>query len=305
MELRHLRFFIAVAEEGNLTNAAERRLYTAQPSLSRQIRDLELEVGAKLLERKARGVSLTAAGRAFLDHARLILAQVEVAAEAARRAEQPAKPGFTVGFSTGQEARWLPDTLRLLREEARDLEITVCCHSSVELARALMRGKVDVGFLLRHETATAGLVFRRLVKEPLVVVLPASHRLAAGESIRLQEIAREQFIRIAVAAPALQTVVDEYTARKGITLTHAYEAEHMAAAISLITSTGGMTLCPRYVENMLPLSVVVRPLQGEAPTIDLMMGYDKFNPSLLLKRFLSRADELVARVAKKESSPRR
>ena len=91
MELRHLRYFIAVAEEGSLTLAAERRLHTAQPSLSRQIRDLELEVGAQLLIRGPRGVELTPAGRAFLDHARLALSQVEVAGEAARRAAQIAK----------------------------------------------------------------------------------------------------------------------------------------------------------------------------------------------------------------------
>src|SRR5215470_2607604 len=94
MELRHLRYFVAVAEEGSLTNAAERRLHTAQPSLSRQIRDLELEIGVKLLERKPRGVALTAAGRVFLDHARLALMQIDVACEAARSTEQPEKEGY-------------------------------------------------------------------------------------------------------------------------------------------------------------------------------------------------------------------
>jgi LysR family hca operon transcriptional activator len=303
MELRHLRYFIAVAEEGSLTNAAERRLYTAQPSLSRQIRDLELEVGAKLLERKARGIALTPAGRVFLDHARLMLLQVEVATEAARRAEQPAKPGFTVGFLTGQEVLWLPDTLSLVREEAPDIEILLSSHSSPELALALMRGRMDVAFL-RHETKTAGLAFRFLTKEPLIAVLPASHRLAARRSVRLQEIARETYIGM-VVAPALKAVIDEYAARNGITLKQAYEAENLSAAISLITSTGGVTLFPYYVRNMLPLSVVARPLHGEAPTIDLMMGYNKSNTSPLLKRFLSRADELVARVAQKQNSLQR
>jgi len=104
MELRHLRYFVAVAEEGSLTNAAERRLHTAQPSLSRQIRDLELEIGVKLLERKARGIALTAAGRVFLDHARLTLMQIEVACEAARDTERPEKPEFVIGFLLGQEA---------------------------------------------------------------------------------------------------------------------------------------------------------------------------------------------------------
>src|SRR6202034_1609812 len=97
MELRHLRYFVAVAEEGSLTLAAERRLHTAQPSLSRQIRDLELEVGVSLLKRNARGIELTAAGKVFLDHARLALLQVEIAGEAARRVEQPGKEAFVLG----------------------------------------------------------------------------------------------------------------------------------------------------------------------------------------------------------------
>src|SRR6202521_5100646 len=107
MELRHLRYFIAVAETGSLTVAAERRLYTSQPSLSRQIRDLEEEVGAELFNRSARGVELTAAGKAFLDHARLALSQVDAATEAARRASQPTKKTFAIGFQTGHEMNWL------------------------------------------------------------------------------------------------------------------------------------------------------------------------------------------------------
>src|SRR5580693_3661775 len=116
MELRHLRYFVAVAEEGSLTTAAEQRLHTAQPSLSRQIRDLEREVGVPLLTRSARGVELTAAGQVFLDHARLALVQVEAAGEAARRAAKPAKPSFALGFLTGQEMDWLPKAMNILRE---------------------------------------------------------------------------------------------------------------------------------------------------------------------------------------------
>src|ERR671918_1256254 len=113
MELRHLRFFVAVAEEGSLTVAAERRLHTAQPSLSRQMRDLEYEVGAQLMTRSARGIELTAAGRVFLDHARLALAQVDAAGEAAQRAAQPAKTSFALGFLTGHEIDWLQRSLGL------------------------------------------------------------------------------------------------------------------------------------------------------------------------------------------------
>src|SRR5215470_9485771 len=154
MELRHLRYFIAVAEEGSFLTAAERRLSTSQPSLSRQIRDLESEVGVKLLERQARGVELTAAGKVFLDHARLALLQVEAATDGARRAGQPERPALTMGFLAGQEVVWLPHALRILRKEAPDVEVTLCSQSSPDLALGLMRGKLDVAFL-RPETQTA------------------------------------------------------------------------------------------------------------------------------------------------------
>ncbi len=135
MELRHLRYFVAVAEEGSLTLAAERRLHTAQPSLSRQIRDLELEVGAQLLIRGPRGIELTPAGRAFLDHARLALSQVEVAGEAARRAAQIAKASFVLGFLTGHEMTWLPEALRILRDDQPNIEVIVHSQLSPDLAR--------------------------------------------------------------------------------------------------------------------------------------------------------------------------
>jgi LysR family transcriptional regulator, hca operon transcriptional activator len=298
MELRHLRYFIAVAEEGSLTNAAERRLHTAQPSLSRQIRDLEISVGAKLLERGARGITLTAAGRVFIDYARLALLQVEAAGEAARRAARPEKAAFMFGFLTGHEVVWLPEALRILREEQPDIEITLFSQSSPELAGGLMRGKVDVAFL-RREAQAPGLAFKFLIKEPLVAVLPAGHRLAARKDIRLQDMAGETYITPTRVAPALKAVIDAYAAKSGVALKPAYDAENLSSAMSLVASTGGVTLLPLYARNLLSPAVVIRPLQGEAPTIDLVMGYNRSNSSPLLKRFLARTDELVARVSPK------
>jgi LysR family hca operon transcriptional activator len=296
VELRHLRYFVAVAEEGSLTNAAERRLHTAQPSLSRQIRDLELEVGVKLLERGARGVELTASGRTFLDHARLALLQVEAAGEAARRAARPEKAAFVIGFLAGQELVWLPEALRILREEQPDIEITLASQSSPELAGALMRVKVDVAFLRREKDAP-GVAFKPLIKEPLVAVLPADHRLAAVKEVRLRDLASETYISPTRVAPALKAVIEAYAAKSGVVLKPAYDAENLSSVLSLVTSTGGVTLMPLYVQLMLPSAVVIRPLQGEAPTIDLVLGYSRSNTSALLKRFLSRADELVASVS--------
>lgn len=146
MELRHLRYFIAVAEEGSLTVAAERRLHTAQPSLSRQMRDLELELGCALMVRSARGIELTPSGRVFLDHARVALLQVEAAGEAARRAAEPAKSSFAIGFLTGYEMDWLPTVIGILRDELPGTEVVIHSKSSPELAADLMRGKIDLAW---------------------------------------------------------------------------------------------------------------------------------------------------------------
>src|SRR6202166_3209384 len=122
MELRHLRYFVAVAGAGSLTVAA-RTLRTSQPSLSPHIRDLEDVVGARLLTRRARGIDLTPAGRAFLEHARTVLSQVEAATEAARRVAHPAKPCFSMGFLTGHELTWMPEALRILRDELPNIDV--------------------------------------------------------------------------------------------------------------------------------------------------------------------------------------
>src|SRR6202795_1961708 len=182
MELRHLRYFIAVAEAGSLTVAA-RKLHTSQPSLSRQIRDLEDDVGTQLLTRRARGIELTLAGRAFLEHARVALAQVEAATEAARRVAHPAKPCFSMGFLTGHELTWMPEALRILRDELPNIDVMISSQYSPQLADAILKGNVDAAFL-RREQGLPEFAFRPLVKEPLVVVLPSDHRLAARKAIR-------------------------------------------------------------------------------------------------------------------------
>jgi LysR family hca operon transcriptional activator len=298
MELRHLRYFVAVAEEGSLTVAAERRLHTAQPSLSRQMRDLEYEVGAQLMVRSARGIELTAAGRVFLDHARLALAQVEAAREAARRAAEPAKPSFALGFLTGQEMDWLPEAMRILHDELPNMEVTVSSQYSPQLADALTRGKLDVAFM-RPEAQTPDLAYRLVMKEPLVAVLPSDHRLAACDVIDPRDIVGETFISVSNTAPALRIVIDDYLERSNLGIRPDHEVDNLAMAMSLIASTRGVALLPAYAQNFMPWSVLSRPIKGNAPTIDLVVGYNKANTSRTLKLFLSRLDELIARVSKK------
>ena len=298
MELRHLRYFVAVAEAGSLTVAAEQRLHTSQPSLSRQIRDLESELGTQLLTRRARGIELTPAGRAFLDHARSVLSQVEAAAEAARRVAHPAKPCFTMGFLTGHELTWMPEALEILRHELPNIDVMISSQYSPLLAEGLSKGKIDAAFL-RREKGVPELAYRLLVKEPLVVVLPSDHRLAALKAISPRDIKGEKFVNVSGTAPVLRVVIDDYLKRSGINIAPDHEADHLAMGMSRIASTGGVGLLPAYAQNFLPRSVTSRPLRGDTPTIDLVLGYKKSNESPILKLLLSRLDELVARVSKK------
>jgi LysR family transcriptional regulator, hca operon transcriptional activator len=297
-----LRYFIAVAEAGNMTVAAEQRLHTAQPSLSRQIRDLETELGVTLLIRGARGIELTPAGKVFLDHARMVFLQVEAAAEAARRAAEPPKTSFTIGFLSGYEVDWLPPVMSILREELPDIEVVIKSQESPNLAAALIRGRIDVAFL-RPEKQAAGLVYRLLRKDPLIVVMPADHRLAAQESVSPNDIVGETLIGVpAWNAPQLRAVTERYAAQTGIDLTPDHEMLNMSMGFSLVASTGGVALMPLYARNLMPNSVVCRPIRGAPPMIDLVLGYNKANTSPLLKFLLSKVEDLKFRVSALQSS---
>jgi LysR family hca operon transcriptional activator len=297
MELRHLRYFVAVADAGSLTVAAQ-RLHTSQPSLSRQVRDLEDEVGTQLLTRRARGIDLTLAGRAFLDHARSVLSQVEAATEAARRVAHPAKPCFTLGFLTGHELRWMPEALQILHDELPNVDVRISSQYSPLLADGLSKGRIDAA-VLRRERGVPELAYRLLVKEPLMVILPTDHHLAALKAISPRDLVGETFVIVSDTAPVLRVVIDNYLKRSGVNITPAHEADHLAMGISLIASTRGVGMLPAYIQNFLPSSLTSRPLKGDTPTVDLVLGYRKSNQSPILKLLLSRLDEWVARVSNK------
>jgi LysR family transcriptional regulator, hca operon transcriptional activator len=280
-----------------MSEAAEQRLHTAQPSLSRQIRDLEAELGVTLLIRGARGVELTPAGKVFLDHARMVFLQVEAAAEAARRAAEPPKTSFTIGFLSGYEMDWLPPVMSILRDELPDIEVVIISQESPNLAAALVRGKIDVAFL-RPEKQASGLAYKLLRKDPLIVVMPAAHRLAAQDSISPEEIVGETLIGVpAWNAPELRAVTDRYAAQTGIDLTPDHEALNLSMCFSLVASTGGIALMPLYARNLMPSSVVSRPIRGASPMIDLVLGYNEANTSPLLKFLLSKVEDLKFRVS--------
>jgi LysR family hca operon transcriptional activator len=292
MELRHLRYLVAAAETGSVTAAAQ-QLHTSQPSLSRQLRDLENQVGVELLSRSVNGVEPTVAGKAFLDHVRLALMHVDAAVETARSAAQPAKKKtFAIGFQTGHEMNWLSRAMRVLHDQLKHIDVKVCSDYSPDLAESLSRGRLDVAFL-RVEPGY-DLEYHVVDHESLVVLMPSDHRLAASESVSPQDFVGETFIGGSNKATVLRAATEDYFRRSGLDINLNHGVDNIAMAISLVASTRGLALMPAYAENLLPPSVVSRPLDGEAPTIEVAVGFSTSNPSPILKLFRSRLDELVA-----------
>jgi LysR family transcriptional regulator, hca operon transcriptional activator len=292
VELRHLRYFIAVAEEGSLKLAAERRLRTAQPSLSRQMRDLETELGFPLMTRSVRGIQLTGAGKIFLEHARAAIAQVEAGILAARLAAQPPRPVFSVGFLVGHELDCLPPAAAILHEMLPGMELRVFSNFSTTLAADLVQGTLDVAFLRRE--LDPQLEFQTVMREKLVAILPRNHRLASRKTIDARELEQEVFIGISRVPQVLRGVVNDYLNRSGADIVPRFEIDNFPMAISLVESSSGIAIMPASIEAFLPKSVVSRRLRGEQPSIDLMIGYRKGNESPILKAFLSKLSQLIA-----------
>jgi LysR family hca operon transcriptional activator len=256
------------------------------------MRDLEAELGCTLMTRGVKGIELTPAGQVFLDHARIVLVQVEAAVEATRRAATPAKTSFVMGFLTGHEFDWLPSVMAILRDELPNIEIVIHSLSSPDLADGLMRGQIDLAFL-RHEKDAPGIVFTKLIDEPLIVLMPSDHRLAKRQSVKPEDIANEELVGVPHdKSPALRAVTDAYAARIGVDLTPDHNVDNLSMAMSLVASTRGIALMPLYARNLLPPTVTSRPLAGLAPTIDLSLGYNAGNSSPLLKAVVSKISEI-------------
>jgi LysR family hca operon transcriptional activator len=237
------------------------------------------------------GVELTAAGKAFLDHARLALMQVDAAVDTARSAAQPAKKTFALGFQTGLEMSWLPQAMHLVHDELSNINVTVTSDYSPDLAEALARGRLDLAFM--RPEPDHDLEYHVVDREPLIVLMPHDHRLTARDTVRPQDFLGEVFIGGSNKAAVLRAVTENYLRRSGLDIKLDHGVDNMAKAMSLVASTRGLALMPAYAKNLLPESVVSRPLDGEAPTIDIAVGYSNSNASPILKLFLSRLDQLT------------
>jgi LysR family transcriptional regulator, hca operon transcriptional activator len=221
----------------------------------------------------------------------LALIQVDAAVEAARRAAQPIKKRFALGFLTGLEITWLAAAMEVLRAQLPSVDVTVSSDYSPDLAQGLQRGRLDLAFM--RAEPDFDLTYTLVGREPLVALMSSDHPLASQDFIHPRQLAGEPFIGMVNKAQAARTVIDAYLERSGVQIIPTQGADNPAMVMSLVASLHGVSLIPTYLQSLMPPSVVSRPLAGGVPTIDLVVGHSKTNTSAVLKVLLARLPELI------------
>jgi DNA-binding transcriptional LysR family regulator len=285
MELRQLRYFVAVAEDLHFGHAAL-RLRIAQPALSRQIQALEKELMVQLLFRNRRRVQITPAGQVFLDRARLILARAEDAVLAAQRAGGGMSGSLNLGFVGSATYDVLPSVLRAFREAAPHVELTLSemtVHSQLE---ALTEKRIDIG-LLRLPAETEGIVFRTISREPLYVALPSSHRLAQLPALRMSALAAEPFVLYPDhPRPSWTEFVIGLCQQAGFRPIVAQRTVEIQTTLSLVAAGIGVSIVPKCVGNIHRKDVAFRRLAGVRARTELLAAYREQDPSPVVQTFL-------------------
>jgi DNA-binding transcriptional LysR family regulator len=266
-ELRHLRYFVAVADELNFSRAAQ-RLHMAQPPLSAAIRQLERELGVELFTRTSREVRLTDAGRAFLDGARRTLAEAERAAHEARRAGAGELGRVRIGYSWSVRFETLPAIGRELRASHPGIDLLTQEMWNARIPDALANGTIDLAIALSPEVAS-GLELEQIRSEPLVALLPAGHALASEPVLRLESLADEQFVLFPrQLAPRLHDAFMAIYRRAGFEPRLRSESFHAGWDIAILDQIGAAALVPASVSTSLPPGVAAVPLSDPAVELD-------------------------------------
>lgn len=291
MELRHLRYFITVAEELNFSRAAL-KLFTAQPSLSQQIKDLEEDVGVKLLHRTKRKVELTDEGTVFLEQARLTLAQADKAIAMARQVLKAKQQMLRIGFVPVAEMKIFPYVLPNLRMQNSELKIELLSLNNVEQMKLLKKGELDVTFT-RHNFHNEEIESQFVLREPLIFLLPKDHPLAKYERIPVKELNGIDFIiPAAEQSSTLHTAILDFAKTNQIEFNIVQKTDNISLNINAIATGLGCAILPSYIAPLTTDNTVIRPLDVELPYLDLYVNYRKNNPSVAVQAFI----ELLKRV---------
>ena len=303
VELRHLRYFVAVAQEGHVTRAAE-RLGMQQPPLSQQIKALEREIGVQLFRRKARGVELTEAGRGLLADALSVLSRVQEAVEGARRTASGKQGRLRIGLPpSGPFHPFVPRMIRRFREACPLVSVSMEECLRAELIDGLHAGMLDVAFIRASIAPPEGLDVHLLFDEPMIVALPSTHALAGSgmraAAIRLVDLAAETFIVYArLQGPAFYEATLAACAQAGFSPRLGQEAPRIISALSLVASGLGVTLVPSTMQSMTMDGVAFRPLHGPVqPKAFLSIAARREAPSAAMRDFVA----MVRRAAREEA----
>ncbi|WP_168073835.1 LysR substrate-binding domain-containing protein [Caulobacter sp. SSI4214] len=256
MELRHIRYFLAVAEAGSVSKAARERLHTSQPSLSRQLLELETELGVQLFARRARGMALTEAGKVFFDQSRRVLGALEQAVSLTRSA----RPILRIGCLPGLEATVLAPVNRLAAIVDSGVDVQLISASSPRLVEELRAGALDLAFMRQDEDAE-DLHFTLVGEHEIVCALPLAHPLASDQAVAFDALTEHTYISVSRrAAPALRHAIDAWGQLRGMALRPSHTASNIASALSLVMTTGGFSLIPDFAAGLAPREVVFRRL---------------------------------------------
>lgn len=289
MELRHLRYFVAVAEELSFTRAAA-RLRTAQPSLSQQIRQLEKSVGAKLLDRNRQRVSLTHAGRIFLQQSKDILARVEHAGRLAKQAADGRAGELAVGTFPSADVRILPALRPLVAEHLPDLRLVLHSKYAVEPIAGLESGVLDVAFI-RGPLEADGLEAVELLREQIVIVLPSHHALARRKAIPVKSLDDLPCITMERRlSPALHDAAANLYREARIRMHAVSRADNVLGHLKLVQEGLGFALLPDSISALLPPGVTFRPLDCDrAPTVSVLVAWKTGNGRRLVRELVELA----------------
>ncbi len=271
MELRHLRYFVAVAEELHFGRAAV-RLNICQPPLSQQIKDLEAELGAPLFHRNNKKISLTDAGAAFLEDARHILHEAELASERVRGIAQGIVGRISIGFVLPAMDTFVPDAIREFRSENPGIEIRLVELGTLAQLIALDAGEIQVGVMRLFQQDTRGLVVKKIVQEPYILALPSKHPLASLKVVPLGKLDGESLILFPRRThPALYDKVIACCSAAGCTPTISQETTTKYTAIALVAAGMGLTLVPTSAKRQRRPGVAYRKIAGDLPMVELSL----------------------------------
>jgi DNA-binding transcriptional LysR family regulator len=296
MELRHLRYFVAVAEELNFSRAAE-RLHIAQPPLSQQIQSLENELGVRLFDRGERPIRLTESGLVLLEQASPLLARLDEIVATVRRIGKGQTGAIRIGFVGSATYDFLPELFRRFRLEYEDVELSLVELRAMPQIESLRHREIDIGFM-RTSVEDESFQCQALLEEPLVVALPENHPLAAQDSIRLSALKGEPFIGFSAAMTVFGGYLLKVCQEAGFVPNVVQETIEIQTAVSLVSAGVGLTLAPASLQKVGRIGVVYRSLAAPVPKTTLYAVWRKDNRTPVVRAFLALLQEVLSSLAK-------